>query len=77
MYAQYSAAGLYGSDQVPAAFGIAIPTESIGAGTSVAAGDPGTGAWVAVPRDFWRSSGFGLVLLVLLVIYFDVRLLNR
>lgn len=32
---------------------------------------------VAIGRDFWSSASFGLILLVLLVAYFDIRLVNR
>jgi hypothetical protein len=34
-------------------------------------------AMFAPASSFWRSSGFGLFLLLLLIWYFDVRLLNR
>lgn len=80
-YAQPTAAGIYGSE-IQAAYGIAIPTGAgVPAGAQVVPQemvDPqGGGYSVAVPRDFFRSSGFGLILLVALVIYFDVRVLNR
>lgn len=29
-----------------------------------------------IPNNFWEGSGFGLILLVGLVLYFDIRLLN-
>lgn len=81
-YAQPTAAGIFGSDYQVAAYGIAIPSGApVPAGASVvspAAVDPqGGGYSVAIPRSFFHSSGFGLILLVALVIYFDVRVLNR
>lgn len=80
-YAPITGAGLYGPDQAQAAYGIAVPSNVIPLpGTAVVAAGPeadGDGVNIAIPREFWRSSGFGLLLLVALVIYFDVRLMNR
>lgn len=84
-YAQVTGASLYGpgGGGQPAAYGIAVPSNVVafpGGGQVTdpqGPGTPGDGALVAIPSAFWRSSGFGLILLVLLVLYFDVRLLNR
>lgn len=79
MYAQVTGASLYGAD-APAAYGIAVPANVVplpGAMAVQPDGAAGQGAELLVPRDFWRSSGFGLILLIALVVYFDVRVLNR
>lgn len=80
-YAPITASGMYGTEPT-AAYGIALPSNVVPMRGAAAydpqgAGAAGDGAWIAVPRDFWRSSGFGLILLVGLVIYFDVRVLNK
>jgi hypothetical protein len=78
MYAPVTGQGLYGADSAPSAYGVAVPSNVIPMpGAASVNGDPGAGATVSVPVDFWRSSGFGLILLVALVVYFDLRLLNR
>lgn len=79
MYAPITAGGLYGTDAAtPASYGIAVPANVVSfPGAVEAEGEPGSGSAVLIPREFFRSSGFGLILLVALVIYFDVRVLNR
>ena len=80
MYAPVPGAALYGADAAaPAAFGVAVPSNVITMPGAVAQpdGPAGQGAVMLMPREFFRSSGFGLLLLIALVIYFDVRVLNR
>lgn len=79
-YAPVTAAGLYGPGEAGAAYGVAVPSNVValpGATVQEADGAEGSGASIAVPREFFRSSGFGLLLLIALVIYFDVRVLNK
>ena len=60
--------------------GVAVPSNVValpGATIEEATGAEGQGAAIAIPREFFRSSGFGLLLLIALVIYFDVRVLNK
>lgn len=81
MYAPITGGALYGNDAAqPAAMGIAVPANVVPMPGAVAVqtdGPAGQGAELLIPREFFRSSGFGLILLIALVIYFDVRVLNR
>lgn len=85
---QITAAALYGTGGATPA--MAVSPYGVGLGIG---GQPGgavaqspapggtflgfDGAGVTFQRDFWSSAGFGLILLILLVAYFDIRLLNR
>jgi hypothetical protein len=79
-YAAVTAQGLFGSDAA-AVGGYGVPVDATVIpfpGASVApGGEPGGGTFVAIPRNFWSSSGFGLLILVAVVLYLDVRVLNR
>jgi hypothetical protein len=77
MYAPVTAQGLYGT---AAAYGTSIPSNVIplpAAAGAAQEAEPGSGAFAVIPADFWRSSGFGLFVLIALVLYFDLRVLNR
>lgn len=87
MQQQITAAALYGTAGAGTA-GMAVSPYGVGLGMGApmaqpaAAAPAGTflgfeGAGVTFARDFWSSAGFGLILLILLVAYFDIRLLNR
>ncbi len=86
-----TAASIYGTAGAGTA-GMAVSPYGVGLGIgaspgAVVAEPPGAlpagtflgfeGAGVTFARDFWSSAGFGLILLILLVAYFDIRLLNR
>lgn len=90
MQQQITAAALYGTGGGTP--GMAVSPYGVGLGIGAAPGavvatppaalPAGTflgfeGAGVTFARDFWSSAGFGLILLILLVAYFDIRLLNR
>ena len=77
-YAQVSAQGLYGggADMV-GQYGVTAPAGAQGQVIPFPQSQATNAAGIIVPKDFWRSSGFGLIVLIALVIYFDVRVLNR
>lgn len=79
-YAPITGASLFGADAgAPASYGVAVPANVVPMPGAVAVdgAEPGSGAELLLPREFFRSSGFGLLLLIALVVYFDVRVLNR
>ena len=83
---QLTASAFFGSGGVPSP---AVSPYGVGLGMPMAGGQAtGVPAPAAaapgmnfipdfIPDSFWTSAGFGLLLLFLMVGYFDVRLLNR
>lgn len=82
MQQQITAAALYGTGAGTAGMAVSPYGVGLGIGAAPPALPAGTflgfeGAGVTFARDFWGSAGFGLILLILIVAYFDIRLLNR
>ena len=86
--AQITAASLYGN--AGGTGGMAISPYGVGLGVAAPVGalvpaprqaiQAGTFApfdGVSIARDFWGSATVGLIILLLLIGYFDIRLLNR
>ena len=83
---QLTASAFFGAGGVPSP---AVSPYGVGLGMPIAsgpaAGVPAPAAPMPgmnfipdfIPDSFWTSPGFGLLVLFLLVAYFDVRLLNR
>lgn len=83
---QITAGALFGNGGAPATavspYGVGL---GMGFASGPAAGVPAPAAPAPgmnfipdfIPDSFWTSAGFGLLILFLLVGYFDVRLLNR